>query len=1084
MREDFGAARVKGGAHGNSAREVNHMAYSRIMRDVLGAALAAGLVLAPAARSQVIFDMETIRHQPMVVGDERKPIGTVEVVPGKVGNACQFRFIETGKPGFFSASVKAGPEWNQAAGLSFWVRGDGSANWGGLELIDASDYALRYGYCFPLDSTEWRKIEVPWCDLVPELPAGEPVGVPDGYAPASFGNLWFGKWFYWRDYPAHEYTIDEVALESSIPVDTTDYTPEQGGTPRLLAKLQAGQPVTIVTMGDSLSDKRHWANREVLWSELLAARLKAQYGSEVTLVNPAIGGTGLNPNLVLMPQWLRDTPAPDLVTVWFGFNDWDSGMRGEQYKQMLGFAVDRIRRLTRGRSEILLMTTCPAIPRWTEMEELAAAARTVAVEKRTGLADVAAAFHKAGAEEAARMNLYSSDTVHLGPAGHQLAAETVLGAIAGPPPAGTGERPVPREHPRLLGSRARLQQLARERAEDYQRVVAVAREAQAEPWAKAMSLSLVCAIEEEARLGRDAIEIAKRVYTGPIRVGHETFGHDLALCAMVYDLCYEHWTPEERAACIEYMNKTVEANVQSETHVFHNGWWGYKNWGIGLACYATYYDNDRAEATLQALEEDYRTRAAPALELAGAGGGWAEGYYINYFLYEWLFFCEVARLCEGVDYYAAAPGFYRQRAIASMFEAYPGLGQYGSRRPVPMGDGGGRLFGGDRDKALFARCILVDRYRDDPAHQAVNTFNLQTPRSSVGNNAYKDFLWRDRTIPREDLGAFRLSHLSPGPGYVYARSSWDEDATYFFFKCGDRFTAHQHLDNGHFVIYKGAELAGDGGQYYYFGDPHDVNYHLRTIAHSTLLIRDPAETWPDIRAGEVTGNDGGQHHNWPHHNGAVVDPQDWQAGKQLYDIADITAFEDTGDYVYVAGDCTRSYSPKKLQAFTRQIVFLRPGTFIICDRVVATDPGFRKTWLLQAMKTPDRQGEHLVITNGEGRLFVQTLLPREPQVRLASGEELYKYGGQAYPPARDTGPAPECRVEVSPAEPAAEDYFVHVLTATDPEVGTVPNATLEETAGFLRVRVGDTAIAFTRGRTGGTIQLAGRERALTESVNR
>ena len=71
-----------------------------------------------------------------------------------------------------------------------------------------------------------------------------------------------------------------------------------------------------------------------------------------------------------------------------------------------------------------------------------------------------------------------------------------------------------------------------------------------------------------------------------------------------------------------------------------------------------------------------------------SGGGWAEGYYIHYWLYEWLFFCEVARHCEGKDYYATAPGFFRERAVASMFEMYPGIRIYNSRRPIPMGDGG------------------------------------------------------------------------------------------------------------------------------------------------------------------------------------------------------------------------------------------------------------------------------------------------------------------------------------------------------------------------------------------------------------
>ena len=227
--------------------------------------------------------------------------------------------------------------------------------------------------------------------------------------------------------------------------------------------------------------------------------------------------------------------------------------------------------------------------------------------------------------------------------------------------------------------------------------------------------------------------------------------------------------------------------------------------------------------------------------MSGAGGGFGEGYYIHYWLYEWLFFCEVARRCEGVDYYAAAPEFYNQRAIASAFEMYPGISQYNSRRPIPMGDGGGRVFGGDRDKALAARRILVNFFRDDPVHQAVHAFNETTPRVAAGTNAYKDFLWRDPSVPKGDLASLPLSHYSPGPGYVYARSSWDDDATYFFFKCGDRFTAHQHLDVGHFLIYKYAELAGDGGHYDDFGSVHDVNYHLRTIAHNTLLILDPSE---------------------------------------------------------------------------------------------------------------------------------------------------------------------------------------------------------------------------------------------------
>ena len=347
---------------------------------------------------------------------------------------------------------------------------------------------------------------------------------------------------------------------------------------------------------------------------------------------------------------------------------------------------------------------------------------------------------------------------------------------------------VSRAHPRLLGSRARLQTLATERGEAYARMAAVARSGDATgEHGTLLAMALVAAIEEDAQLGRSAVEQALRLVDGPIRSGHVTFGHDLTRAGFVYDLCHAYWSDAERERFHHYLNATFDANRNSETSPLHNAYYSYKWYGIGIAAYASYYENPRAPELLAALEEEYRTRAAAALALAD-GGGWPEGYYINYWLYEWLFFCEVARHSEGLDYYSLAPGFYRHRALAGMFETYPGIRVYDSRRSLPMGDGGGRVFGGDRDEALSARRILVNRYRDDEVHRVVHAFNEITPRSSVRKFAYKDFLWRDATVPAGDLDNFKLSHYSPGAGYVYARSTWADDATHFYFKSGDRLT--------------------------------------------------------------------------------------------------------------------------------------------------------------------------------------------------------------------------------------------------------------------------------------------------------
>jgi len=376
-----------------------------------------------------LIDMTHVRHKPAEVttkNNAKAPAGTVELVDGQFGKACKFSFVESAGPQFFTASVNPKEDWDQYEGFSFWVKGDGSKTCGGLEFIDGENYALRYGYCFPVESTHWVKVEVAWSDLIPEL-SGPLVDAKGGFAPSRFRNLWIGKWFYWREWPAYSFAIERIALEKKIPRDATGDAPRQPGTSRVLAKLKARQPITIVTMGDSLTDKRHWANREKLWSEILVDRLKKQYGSEVTLVNPAIGGTTLSQNVVLIPRWLQEAPRPDMVAIWFGGNDWDSGVRGPRYEQYLQTAVDRLRRLTKGHADILVMTTCPGFARWETTAELSKAAYTVAKERNTGFVDAAAAFHEAGSrEEALKRQYWAWDNVHLGASGHELIANAVF----------------------------------------------------------------------------------------------------------------------------------------------------------------------------------------------------------------------------------------------------------------------------------------------------------------------------------------------------------------------------------------------------------------------------------------------------------------------------------------------------------------------------------------------------------------------------------------------------------------------------------------------------------------------------------
>ena len=85
----------------------------------------------------------------------------VEAVPGKIGNALKFTFDNESMNAMLIGKASGKPEWDKAAGFSFWVKGDGSEHLGGMEFIWNGDYTTRYAYAFPIDSTEWKKIVVP-----------------------------------------------------------------------------------------------------------------------------------------------------------------------------------------------------------------------------------------------------------------------------------------------------------------------------------------------------------------------------------------------------------------------------------------------------------------------------------------------------------------------------------------------------------------------------------------------------------------------------------------------------------------------------------------------------------------------------------------------------------------------------------------------------------------------------------------------------------------------------------------------------------------------------------------------------------
>ena len=103
--------------------------------------------------------------------------------------------------------------------------------------------------------------------------------------------------------------------------------------------------------------------------------------------------------------------------------------------------------------------------------------------------------------------------------------------------------------------------------------------------------------------------------------------------------------------------------------------------------------------------------------------------------------------------------------------------------------------------------------------------------------------------------------------------------------------------------------------------------------------------------------------------------------------------------------------------------------------------------------------------------------------RLAAGSDLYRYDGQTFPPRRDTGPAPACRVEVSPTPDRRIDLFLHVLTATDSSFTTVPVGELSLPDGSVVLTLGEITVSFSVREVGGHIAVDGSRRRLADKVD-
>ena len=122
---------------------------------------------------------------------------------------------------------------------------------------------------------------------------------------------------------------DEVEMKESVPFTV------RGGLPNFAAKLKAGEPVTIVYFGGSITEQNGWRVQS-------ADFLRQLYpNSKISPVNAAIGGTGSDLGAFRLAHDAL-TYKPDLVFVECAVND--GGAKPERIRKAMEGIVRQIRK--------------------------------------------------------------------------------------------------------------------------------------------------------------------------------------------------------------------------------------------------------------------------------------------------------------------------------------------------------------------------------------------------------------------------------------------------------------------------------------------------------------------------------------------------------------------------------------------------------------------------------------------------------------------------------------------------------------------------------------------------------------------
>lgn len=475
---------------------------------------------------------------------------------------------------------------------------------------------------------------------------------------------------------------------------------------------------------------------------------------------------------------------------------------------------------------------------------------------------------------------------------------------------------------------------------------------------------------------------------------------------LAYAWCGNRFTPQEKSDTFDSINqwfdlyKTNQAIIDKNGPAFSNYFGGHLI-GFGIAGLATAGANPRGQEIA-----DYMRDRFSDVQTAFASGVFAGGYPLEGYTYGTNQFVRILQYMAAVKT-ATGEDLFADGDIANkiarnlLYTLKPNNWQFPDEADDP-GDTTGIM-----DRTLPTMLTSMASAEDAAYMQFFVQHVVPGPATIEASPAIR-LLWESSAAPKDYRTALPLAYNSPGDEHLIVRTSWGEDAVWASFKAsaahlgtsGD-VSGHDMRGAGHLAIQRGNDyLLVNSGQWKgpdgWGGQPQV--FDGRSWRANTLNYQNP---WgPDYRGGQGYWGDG--------------TPGTYDAGP---------------GYAYKKIDLTSAYDlhgASSLRSFVRSLVSLMDGTFVLLDRVRSANAMDEKTlyFHFNANGKPQVSGNTLISTVGESRLFIRTVLPASPLIKVVAD------------PWSDSNLAPSTyRAEIADSATSPEMTLLHVISATS---STVP----------------------------------------------